>query len=207
MKIKENDMLRYLCWIVLALGILFTARAARAQSDSVTFTVLPPDVSGPAGTTVGWGYSIANNSTTNYLDINYIDSTVFTNGISDSSPFLFSYSTLAPGATETQLYDPVNNLGLFQFTWNVGVATGTTDAGIFGLTGAFCNPSDILCATDLSVPNTVLATGDYTATVIPASGTPVFEPSSVLLLVSGLCAIGFGICADRKTQCGELSNR
>ena len=33
------------------------------------------------------------------------------------------------------------------------------------------------------------------------------EPSSILLLVSGLCAIGFGICAGRKTQCGEVSNR
>jgi hypothetical protein len=207
MKAKENFMRRYLSWAVLAAGLLLTAAAAHA--DSLTFTVTPVNVSGPAGTTVGWGFTITNdpNSTGDYLDISGIDSDLFaaTDGTPDASIFLFP--NLAPGQSVTQIYDSVAGLGLFQFTWNLGLATGTTEAGQFRLFGAFCDPTvDQFCAEDGSVTSTLLAAGDYAATVIPASGTPISEPSSILLLVSGLCAIGFGICAGRKTQCGELSN-
>ena len=180
-------MRRCVCWLSLTLAILLASQAARA--DSVSFTLLPPDVSGSAGTTVGWGFSISNNSTTNYLDISAIDSSVFLDGTPDSSPFLFSFSSLAPGATAVQLFDPTNGLGLFQFTWDPTAPVGFTNTGFFGLQGAFCNPAvDIFCAEDLSVPSTLLATADYSATVI-SSTSSVPEPSSLLLLVLGLCGL------------------
>jgi hypothetical protein len=195
-------------WIALALGMLLTADTGWA--DSLTFTVTPTDVSGPAGTTVGWGFTIANTSATgDYLDISGIDSDLFaaTDGTPDASIFLFP--NLAPGQSVTQFYDSVAGLGLFQFTWNLGLAAGTTEAGQFRLFGAFCDATvDQFCAEDDSVTSSLLATGDYTATVIPASGTPISEPSSILLLVSGLCAIGFGICARRRKRSslpGELT--
>ena len=109
-------MRRYLSWAVLAAGLLLTAAAARA--DSLTFTVTPVNVSGPAGTTVGWGFTITNNlnATGDYLDISAIDSDLFlsTNGTPDASIFLFP--NLAPGESETQSYDSVAGLGLFQFS-------------------------------------------------------------------------------------------
>jgi hypothetical protein len=207
MRTKENFMRRYLSWAVLAAGLLLTAAAARA--DSLTFTVTPVDVSGPAGTAVGWGFTITNNpnATGDYLDISAIDSDLFlsTNGTPDAS--IFSFPNLAPGESETQSYDSVAGLGLFQFTWNAGLPLGTTDSGKFRLYGAFCDPTvDQFCAEDNPTLSPVLATAAYTATVSSPSGTPIPEPSSILLLVSGLCAIGFGICAGRKTQYGDLSN-
>jgi PEP-CTERM motif len=167
----------------------------------LTFTVTPTDVSGPAGTTVGWGFSISNTSTTDYLDISGIDSDLFAaaDGTPDASIFLFP--NLAPGQTATQAYDPVAGLGLFQFTWNPGVATGTMESGQFRLMGAFCDPSvDQFCAEDVSVASVVLATGAYTATVSPGSTTAVPEPSSFLLLLSGLCGIGLWTSSRRRHE-------
>ena len=185
-------MRRCLYWISLTLAVLLATHAVRAD-DTVTFTVLPPDVSGPAGTTVGWGYTITNNSTTDYLDISGIDASVFQDGTPDSSPFLFSFSSLAPGATATQDYDPLNSLGLFQFTWGADASVGFTNTGTFGLYGAFCDPSlgDITCAEDLSVSSTDLALADYSATVSPSAVVSTPEPSSLLLLFTGQCGIGF----------------
>ena len=182
-------MRRYLFWMSLILGVLLATPAARA--DSLTFTVLPADVSGPAGTLVGWGFSITNNSTTDYLDISSIDSSLFMNGTPDSSPFLFSFSSLAPGETITQAYDPVNDLGLFQLLWDPNAPVGFTNTGFFTLYGAFCDPSDITCAGDLSVTSTPLATGSYSATVSPPGGVITPEPSAALLLGAGLIVLAW----------------
>jgi len=174
----------YLGWVSLALGLLLTTHPSRA--DSLTFTATPEDVSGPAGTTVGWGYSITNNSTSDYLDISGIDSDLFlaTDGTPGAS--IFNFPNVAPGATVMQVYEPVDNLGLFQFTWNLGLATGTTETGYFTLYGAFCDPSDIYCVDDGDVPSGTLATAGYSATVSPSGVVTTPEPRSVCLLLAGI---------------------
>ena len=181
-------MRRQLYWVSLTLGVLLATQAARA--DSLTFTVLPPDVSGPAGTTVGWGFTITNNSATNYLDISGIDSGLFlaTDGVPDASIFVFP--NLAPGQSMTQVYDPVGGLGLFQFTWNAGLTTGTTETGNFTLYGAFCDPSiDQFCAEDGSVASTALASAGYSATVGPSGVVTTPEPPTILLLGTALLSL------------------
>ena len=179
-------MRSYLSQVSLTLGLLLTTHLSRA--DSLTFTLIPPDVSGPAGTTVGWGFSISNTSTSgDFLDISGIDSDLFasTNGTPDAS--IFPFPNLAPGQTATQLYDPVDNLGLFQFTWNSGLPAGTTESGQFRLLGAFCDPTvDQFCAEDGSVTSVVLATADYSATVSPSGVVNTPEPGSVCLLLAGI---------------------
>jgi hypothetical protein len=182
---------------ILAVSLILAAPTVRADGDSLTFTLIPADVSGPAGTTVGWGFTITNTSTTtDYLDISGIDSDLFasTNGTPDASIFLFP--NLAPAQSITQVYDPLDGLGLFQFTWNSGVAVGTMETGQFRLLGAFCDPTiDQFCAEDDSVTSTVLATGMYSATVTGSSGAPISEPSASLLLISGL--LGVALCTYR----------
>jgi len=189
-------MRRCLYWFSLALAVLLATHAVRAD-DTVTFTVQPPDVSGPAGTTVGWGYSITNTSTTDYLDISDIDADVFEYGTGDSAPFLFSFPGLAPRATFTQAYDPVDDLGLFQLTWDADAPVGFTNAGTFGLYGAFCDPSDPFCVEDDDTPGSDLVFAAYSATVVPSGPVSTPEPSSLLLLFSGLCGIGLW---DRQRQ-------
>lgn len=191
--------------IALAAALLCTAPASRADgSDSLTFTLIPPDVSGPAGTTIGWGFTITNTSTsTDYLDISGIDSDLFsaTDGTPDAS--IFAFPNLAPGQSVTQMYDPADGLGLFQFTWNDDLAVGTTETGQFRLYGAFCDPAvDQFCAEDDSVPSALLATADYTATVTAAAGTPIAEPPSLLLLICGICAFSF-LGPQRKSSIGS----
>jgi|SRR5215472_10576622 len=177
--------------VSLLIGLASLAVTPGARADSLTFTAIPSAVSGPAGTTVGWGYSITNNSTTDYLDISAIDSDLFlaTDGTPDAS--IFNFPNLAPGQTVTQVYDPVDSLGLFQFTWNAGLPDGTEESGVFTLYGAFCAPTDPFCADDLSVSSTTLATTPYSATVVSNSSTPATEPSgfsfaAILMAVAGI---------------------
>ncbi len=184
-------MRRHFLGVALAAAFVFAAPAVRG--DSLTFTVLPPDISGTPGETIGWGYSITNNSATDYLDISYVDSSVFTIGSADSTPFVLSFVTIAPGVMETQAYDPVNLLGLFEVAIDPNATVGAVDSGFFGLYGAFCDPSDPMCAENGDSPSTLLttgATGAYSATVGPPGGTPIPEPSSMLLLLSGICGLG-----------------
>ncbi|HKW99166.1 MAG TPA: PEP-CTERM sorting domain-containing protein [Bryobacteraceae bacterium] len=176
----------YFFGVCVALGLLLITSPSRA--DSLTFKVIPPDVSGPAGTTVGWGFSITNAITSaDFLDISGIDSNLFSsaNGTPDAS--IFPFPNLAPGDTATQLYDPVGQLGLFQFKWNSGLSVGTTESGQFRLLGAFCDPAvDQFCAEDNTVASAVLASVGYSATVSPSGVAAVPEPSSVGLLLAGI---------------------
>jgi PEP-CTERM motif-containing protein len=192
-------MPRFFTCIVLAAAFLLAASCLRA--DSLTFTLNPSTVSGPAGTTVGWGFSLTNSSAIDYLDLSGIDSDLFlaVDGTPDAS--IFPFPNLAPGQTMTQAYDPADGLGLFQFTWNAGLAAGTAETGQFRLLGAFCDPAvDQFCAEDDSVPSTVLAAADYTAIVSPASGgIPVPEPSSFLLLGTAVLAMAFRGCLRRRS--------
>jgi hypothetical protein len=208
-------MRRRVYWFSLALAVLGAAQVATAQNPVVTcpdicpgFSLTMPDISGPAGSTVGWGYSITNNSTTNYLDISGIDASVFGNGNPDSLIFFNTFTPLAPGATGMQPFVNLNDgnieddLGLFQDTLDVGLPVGATDAGYFGLYGSFCDPTgDMYCAEDNPSASTLVATADYSVTVSPSSTTAVPEPSSFLLLLSGLCAIGVCTWHWQGTSC------
>jgi hypothetical protein len=127
---------------------------------------------------------------------------VFTIGSADSTPFVLSFVTIAPGTTETQAYDPANILGLFEVAVDPNATVGAMDSGFFGLYGAFCDPTDPTCAENSDSASTLLATGDYSATVVSPGGRPIPEPSSMLMLLSGICGFGMWF-AHRQRYSGR----
>src|SRR5690349_3062004 len=131
-------MRRCLYQMSVTLGVLLATHLARADTFSFITQPSPGNVSGVAGSTVGWGYSITNDSTSNYLELTGIDSDLFlaVDGVPDAS--IFDFPVLAPLQTVTEQYDPIGFIGLFQFTWNPGVPVGTTETGAFTVRAQFC---------------------------------------------------------------------
>jgi hypothetical protein len=146
---------------------------------------------------VGWGYSITNNSASNSLVLTGIDSDLFlaADGLPDAS--IFDFPVLAPLQTVTEQYDPISFIGLFQFTWNPGLPVGTTETGSFTVSAQFCDAALSNCV------DTVPESAAYNATVISNFPTAVPEPSSFLLLVSGLC--GIGLCTRHRQSAATRS--
>src|SRR5580658_6838123 len=134
-----------LYWFSLTLGVLLATHAARAD-DTFTFTTEPDpgDISGTAGSTVGWGYSITNNSSTDYLILDSVAASVFP---ADDTPdsTIFDLPIVAPGgiAMESYVYDmsdPESSIGLFQFTWAADPMEGESPiTGDFTVTAQFCS--------------------------------------------------------------------
>jgi hypothetical protein len=175
---------RNYCKVTLFAGLVF-CMASPIWGDSITFDLLPLDgnVSGPAGSLVGWGYSLTNDSTDDWILATDLNSDSFSDGTPTS---LFDFPDLAPGATVTEAFDPVNSIGLFELQWDVSAPNGFVNSGDFVLGGQwydddpFNGGNFIADATDTSLA--------YTATVT-GSVSSVPEPSSFLLLTSGIAAI------------------
>src|SRR5687768_7703554 len=177
-------------WIMIcASPILFFLLASQtAYADPFSFSTIPSSgtVIGGPGSTVGWGYSITNLSSTNWLEITALNAGAFLFGTPDAS--LFNFPILEPGATVTVTY--VAGLsGLFEFTWDLTAPAGFENIGIFLLSGAFWSGDPFAggafldFAEDQSAP--------YLARV-SSPGTPVPESPTVLLLSLGLGCVFLG---------------
>src|SRR5207249_1049270 len=100
-KIKRMQSL--ILWVAWAILIGNSA----AHADSFTFDTLPSsgDVAGPAGSTVGWGYTITNSALNDWLVMTGLSAGSFLNGTPDSS--FFDFPILAPQTTLSVPFDPV----------------------------------------------------------------------------------------------------
>jgi hypothetical protein len=164
------------------LALMVWLPTGSAFADSFTFKTIPAagDVSGPAGSTVGWGYSIINNSLTNWLVTTGLNAPTFPNGTPLS---LFDFPILAPGAEVDVPFDAVNGLGLYQLIWDAAAPAGFTNTGSFDVTAdwysddPFAGGSLLFSAGD--------QTAAFSAAVTPNNPAPVPEPSTIVLLVSG----------------------
>ncbi len=168
-------------WMFLSVGVALSLvlLAPAARADSFTFTTIPANgaISGFPGSTIGWGYTITNQSASDFLVVTGLSADVFQNG---TPLVLFDFPIVAPGATVSVPFDPVNGLGLYQLTWDPNAPIGFVNSGTFIVTGDFC--TDIFCSN--VVQGNQSQSASYSATVIP---TP--EPATLLLTASGLSAL------------------
>jgi hypothetical protein len=127
---------------------------------------------------VGWGYSITNDSSTQWLVTADLTTTgSFQNGTPNTG--IFDFPIIAPDTTVNVSYNAATGTGLFAFTWNSTAPIGFTNSGQFDLTGFFCADSMF----DGCSTNNIDALAPYSTTAT-SSTTP--EPTPLLLLSIGV---------------------
>jgi hypothetical protein len=172
--------------LVLVVPLLLTATAPSRllASDLYTFSTIPTDgnISGAPGATIGWGYSITNESTSDWLLATNLDADSFAFG---TPTLLFDFPEVAPGATVTEVFDPIGLTGLYEDVLDDSAPNGSVDSGDFVLSAEWYNGDPFNGGTLIGdAPDMEAA---YTATVTSSSSTP--EPSSFVLLAGGLLLI------------------
>ncbi|MBZ5579587.1 MAG: hypothetical protein LAP40_23760 [Acidobacteriia bacterium] len=166
-----------------------------ALADTYTFTALPNDVAGPAGSTVGWGYAIANESTVDWLVLTGLSAGIFEHGSPNS---LFDFPILAPGSTVTVGFDAISSTGLYELIWDATAPAGFVNSGVFDLSGEWWDGDPLAGGNFLSAA--LDESAPYSATVSGAPAT-VPEPSAIFLLLSMTVALSrFGRQRGRRIR-------
>lgn len=170
-------------WIAVPL-FAFLSFGCPLWADSITFGVLPTDgnVSGPASSLVGWGYSITNQSDTDWFLATNLNSDSFSDGTPN---LLFDFPEVAPSSTVTEAFDSVNGIGLYELQWDPSAPVGFVNSGNFTLSGQWYDGDPFNGGNFIADANDTLS--PYSATVTGSSSVP--EPSGLLLLTFGIVAI------------------
>src|SRR6185437_2145415 len=107
-------------------------------ADVYTFTVpAGENVRGPAGLTLtGWGYSLHNDSSSLWLVPTGLSVGTFLHA---TPTLLFDFPDVSPGATATELYNPVTPSGLYQILWDANAPAGFVNSGTFDLSAQWWN--------------------------------------------------------------------
>jgi PEP-CTERM motif-containing protein len=180
----------------ISLVLIFGTVSLHADPLGFSFAPLPTGgtISGPAGSTIGWGYTLTNLDPVNWLLISALNSDPFFFATPDSS--IFDYPVLAPSQSLNVAYDPTNFMGLFQMSWDPSAPAGFTNTGSFTLTGQFYDADPFGGGSRVGVDQSVAS--QYAASVSAPVGSPVPEPSTLVLLSTGLVTVVV-CCRKRKT--------
>ncbi len=169
------------CALVMLAAVLLLS-SPPAQAISIwSFDLFPSGgaVSGPAGSTVGWGYSITNPDPADWLVLSTIDADPFLNA---SPSVLFDFPIVAPLTAISVAYDP-GVAGLYELTWDAGAPGGFTNFGSFLVTADWYDTDPFLGGTVIGTSERIAA---YSATV---ASTSVPEPSTLALMSVGMALL------------------
>ncbi|HEX4166977.1 MAG TPA: PEP-CTERM sorting domain-containing protein [Bryobacteraceae bacterium] len=175
--------------------MLFLTSWAAMAADVYSFGLLPADgaVQGAPGGTVGWGYTLQNQSSSLWLVPTDVNSGSFLNG---TPSLLFDFPTLAPGGSATEAYNPASASGLFQLTWNASAPLGFVNSGVFDLSTQWWSGDPLAGGTLVSTAPS--AHESYLATVGGAAAVP--EPSTLAPMIALLLgALVIGATRQRDT--------
>ena len=188
--------------LLIPLLLAVTAPILLLGSDAYTFITIPGDgnISGAPGATIGWGYSITNESTSDWLLATNLNADSFAFG---TPTLLFDFPEVAPGATVTEMFDPIGMTGLYEDVLNDPVLDGSVDSGDFILSAQWYNGDPFNGGTFIA--DAVDSDAAYSVTVTSSSSTP--EPSSFVLLASGIIAIiGWRMIGNRPLARVKVGN-
>jgi hypothetical protein len=167
---------------LVAASMVLLANLPRLQADTYSFSLIPPsgDVAGPPGSTVGWGYSLDNESASDWLVTSDLEAGTFLDG---SPNVLFDFPDLGPGQSVTVPFDPVAGTGVYEFTWEGSAPIGFMNTGIFELDAQWWTGDPLNGGAYIAdAPSAYI---NYSAAVV-TSTSPVPEPSSLILFIIAL---------------------
>ncbi len=169
--------------------IFFLCALAASAADVYNFGLIPlgGSVQGAPGSTVGWGYTLQNQSTSLWLVPMNLNVGVFSN----STPsLLFDFPILAPSTSVAESFDPVKPSGLYELTWNSSAPAGFSNTGTFTLDAQWWTGDPLTGG--VLVSGAPSASARYTATVSAAS---VPEPGTIA--VTGVALLALAVTRRR----------
>lgn len=178
--------------VFLAGLVLLTAPGMFA--DTLQFALIPSsgNVSGMAGSTVGWGYSITNQSSADWLVTTNLTADSFLDG---TPSLVFDFPIVGPGQTATETFNASTGVGLYQLTWDANAPMGFVNSGDFVLSAQWWNGNPANGGTLIAdAPDTSAA---YAATV--STGTSMIPEPSMGLLCFVLFFLGTFVVRRRRT--------
>jgi hypothetical protein len=180
---------RAVLWLTIVASGAIVPSSARA-SEILTFDLVPTDgiVTGPPGSTVGWGYSLTNQSASDWLVTTALNSDLFLFG---TPALLFDFPDLAPGSTVFLPFDEALGTGLYQLTWDLSTPDDFANFGRFTLSAQWWNGDPLNGGIFVKdAPDSVQA---YFAVVSETATVP--EPSTI-----GLCVVGLAVLLMGRRQ-------
>ena len=174
----------------LLLAICLSALPSLA-ADTYSFSISPAEnVSGLGGLTfTGWGYTIQNQSSTDWLVTTDLNAGTF---LYATPQAIFDFPDVAPGARVTLPFDPLMGAGLYEILWDQNAPAGFVNSGVFTLGAQWWNSNPANGGTLIDVaPN---ASQPYTASL---TATP--EPAPGALIAFSMLLFG-GIALRKRRR-------
>jgi len=169
------------------LSALFCITGLQA-ADIYSFDLLPSGgfIAGNPGQTIGWGYTLKNESASEWLVPLSLDSEPF---ISATPTLLFDFPILAPGAAVTRPFDLLGSSGLLEISIDPGLTSPVLNAGAFTLNAQWWNGDPLAGGNFLSEASET-SRQYFALTSVEPGPASAPEPSTSAFVLIGGAAIG-----------------